>query len=340
MGWTGVDLFFVLSGFLISGLLFKEYLRFGDIRPKRFLVRRGFKIYPVYFIFYIPYLVLIIADGRFAMFPFLADMIFMQNYVNGIGYAYPASWSLSVEEHFYIGFSLLLWWALVRRRINLTKDKDGQNGNKIFEISVLSVLLFCLLLRIFHNIVFPQQTSRNFTMTHLRTDSLMAGVLIGYLYHFRTEWLTRIWHSYKPILLIIALAGLAWTPFTEPVISFFALTAGFTLVYISFGIILLYFLLTAGINQQLNKLFSAPVVNMISKIGYCSYSIYIIHSFVITIYLRTVLNRHLYHNRFLDFIIPSVLSVLLGMLITYTVEHYFLRIRDKYYPGRTESVHT
>ena len=48
-GWAGVDLFFVLSGFLVSGLLFSEYKKFGDLKPFRFLVRRGFKIYPMFF---------------------------------------------------------------------------------------------------------------------------------------------------------------------------------------------------------------------------------------------------------------------------------------------------
>jgi peptidoglycan/LPS O-acetylase OafA/YrhL len=50
-GWMGVDLFFVLSGFLISGLLFSEYRKNGSIQFKRFFVRRGFKIYPAFYSF-------------------------------------------------------------------------------------------------------------------------------------------------------------------------------------------------------------------------------------------------------------------------------------------------
>ena len=50
-GWVGVDLFFVLSGFLVSGLLFQEYQRHGKIRVGRFLIRRGFKIYPSFYVF-------------------------------------------------------------------------------------------------------------------------------------------------------------------------------------------------------------------------------------------------------------------------------------------------
>src|SRR4029077_18685201 len=108
IGWIGVDLFFVLSGFLVSGLLFKEYLKFGDIRPKLFLIRRGFKIYPLYYLFYIPYLVLIVREQGWSSVDvrgFLSDMTFTQNFINGWGWAYGASWSLAVEEHFYFGLS-------------------------------------------------------------------------------------------------------------------------------------------------------------------------------------------------------------------------------------------
>ena len=51
VGWIGVDLFFVLSGFLISGLLFSEYQRRGSIDFKRFFIRRGLKIYPAFYVF-------------------------------------------------------------------------------------------------------------------------------------------------------------------------------------------------------------------------------------------------------------------------------------------------
>src|SRR5437667_23212 len=48
-GWAGVDLFFVLSGFLISGLLFREHQQYRRIDFKQFLVRRGLKVYPSFY---------------------------------------------------------------------------------------------------------------------------------------------------------------------------------------------------------------------------------------------------------------------------------------------------
>src|SRR6185503_20062984 len=75
-GWIGVDLFFVLSGFLVSGLLFKEYIKFGNIRVGLFLIRRGFKIYPIYYIFYLPYLYLILKTSQLDIVAFISDMTF------------------------------------------------------------------------------------------------------------------------------------------------------------------------------------------------------------------------------------------------------------------------
>src|SRR5689334_22927959 len=49
IGWAGVDLFFVLSGFLVSGLLFAEYQKKQNVDVRRFVIRRGFKIWPPYF---------------------------------------------------------------------------------------------------------------------------------------------------------------------------------------------------------------------------------------------------------------------------------------------------
>src|SRR5687767_11658986 len=51
IGWLGVDLFFVLSGFLIGGLLVSELTKHGRIHIPLFLIRRGLKIYPPYFVF-------------------------------------------------------------------------------------------------------------------------------------------------------------------------------------------------------------------------------------------------------------------------------------------------
>jgi peptidoglycan/LPS O-acetylase OafA/YrhL len=331
-GWIGVDLFFVLSGFLVSGLLFKEYIKFGNINPKLFLIRRGFKIYPIYFLFYVLYLIPIIIRQDFDFTGFLGDMTFTQNYISGWGYAYPASWSLAVEEHFYFLFAFCLWMGL-RFNKNLLQADTGPQSilNKRFEWTVIALLISVLILRLFSNIYFPEETIRNFTMTHLRIDSLLFGVLISYLFYFKRDDLEKIFVKHSSLLYVVCFAGLIWTPFIDPVPSFFVKTIGFSILYMSFGILLIVFLLKRNINVLLNDIFTSRVVNLVCKIGYCSYSIYIIHTIIIE------MCYYLYEdnfNHYVHFMVASVLSVIAGMLMTYMVEKHFLKLRDKYFPSR------
>ncbi|MBO9698928.1 MAG: acyltransferase [Sporocytophaga sp.] len=332
MGWIGVDLFFVLSGFLVSGLLFKEYLKHGTVNPARFLIRRGFKIYPIYYLFYIVYLIPIIFNGELNISGMLFDLTFVQNYFWKWGYAYGPSWSLAVEEHFYIGFSLFLW-AYIKLNSQEFKKQDNNSGVGIFGLLLLLIVVLCFSLRLYANIQHPDQSVQIFTRTHFRIDSLLAGVFVSYLYYFKFEYLSKIFSAYKYRLLSIALAGLCWTPFVNAVPSLFAKTIGFTLLYISFSIILVYFLLTEGINHKLNSVLSASVVDGICKIGFSSFSIYVIHTFINTHISELLLNYKL-DNQYVIFFTTSILSISIGMLMTLSIEKRFLQVRDKLYPSR------
>lgn len=100
IGWAGVDLFFVLSGFLIGGLIFREIDQTGEFNARRFLIRRAFKIWPVLYL----YVVLLVLTGRYSPIEIVPQTLFhLQNY-----WVTPAShlWSLAVEEHFYVFFAI------------------------------------------------------------------------------------------------------------------------------------------------------------------------------------------------------------------------------------------
>src|ERR1700756_2291394 len=91
-GWAGVDLFFVLSGFLIGGLLFSEFKHEHGFSPSRFLIRRAFKIWPVLYTFLL--LQLILNQHPWESY-FFQCLFHIQNYL-----VTPLShlWSLAVEE--------------------------------------------------------------------------------------------------------------------------------------------------------------------------------------------------------------------------------------------------
>ena len=337
MGWIGVDLFFVLSGFLVSGLLFREHIKYGKIQPGRFLIRRGFKIYPIYYLFYFVYLIPLLMSGHYDLNKIISELTFTQNYYTGFGYANPPSWSLAIEEHFYFGLSFFLWKYFKNSTVNQESNSDSVK-QKVFENRLIAILFFILFLRLASNFFFPSYVAFNFTMTHLRIDSLLFGVLISYLFHFNKNKLLAIFNRNKIKLLIICVAGLIWTPFIDSIPSFFAKTFGFTMLYLSFGIILTYVLITEDINEKLNKYFNTKVVAVVSRIGYCSYSIYIIHSFV-NIQIENLLKSYeITSHSFVIFVFTSVLSVLLGFFMTFSIEKYFLKIRDTYFPSREKYI--
>src|SRR5579871_5786119 len=114
VGWMGVDLFFVLSGFLVSGLVINEFNEQGSFQPIRFLIRRGFKIYPSYYIlilvsfFIIPHNTFDANTARFICYL----LVFLQNYHLDLlntftNVLFVHTWSLAVEEHFYFGLTLV-----------------------------------------------------------------------------------------------------------------------------------------------------------------------------------------------------------------------------------------
>ena len=331
MGWIGVDLFFVLSGFLVSGLLYKEFFKHGSISPIRFLIRRGFKIYPLYYLSYCIYLIPLIYLNKLEPWKVFYDLIYIQNYMTGWGYAYSASWSLAVEEHFYIGLVIFLWLG-IKKYFVMVRDENKKVLIENFEYYIIFSLVLCLIMRFGHNLYFPDQFAKNFTMTHLRIDSLLFGVLISYYYYFKNYKIDFFFKNNAHRLFIIFIIGLSWTPFIEPLHSFFAKTIGFTLVYLSFGCLLTIFLFCKNINSILNSIFSTLIVDSISKIGYCSYSIYLIHSIVNDLEQGFVKDFFSY-NSFVTFLLTTILSIGLGIMMTYKIEKYILLIRNKNFPS-------
>jgi peptidoglycan/LPS O-acetylase OafA/YrhL len=325
MGWIGVDLFFVLSGFLVSGLLFQEYQKFGSVSPGLFLIRRGFKIYPLYYLTYAAYLLPKLYYHKFDGQKVLYDCLFVQNYFLGWGYAYPASWSLAVEEHFYVVLAMIFGLLV---QYFPTQFKHALKGSG-FVVGIVFVLVSILLIRWISNVYLLNQNVYHITATHLRLDSLLFGVLIAYGYHYRRSTWTVFILKHQKKLLLLSLCLLSFTPF-HIVSSFFIRTIGFSLVYLAFGLLLLCVLFDERMDQKLNRWFSPLIVKFIARIGFNSYAIYLIHSLVI--YAVTYLQIP---NRVVVFALVFSLSVAVGVLFTRYVESYFLAIRDAYFPKRT-----
>ena len=109
-GGVGVNLFFVLSGFLITGILVNS--RSNPDYYRRFYTRRALRILPAFY----ATLLLLMLGGWIGWRFFLASILFLANSANLVGVAiqYGPLWSLAVEEHFYMFWPLDLFADLHR----------------------------------------------------------------------------------------------------------------------------------------------------------------------------------------------------------------------------------
>jgi peptidoglycan/LPS O-acetylase OafA/YrhL len=308
-GWIGVDLFFVLSGFLVSGLLFQDYQHSGRIRAGRFLLRRGMKIYPA---FWVLILVSALTFGRLATpGAYLRELAFVQNYVPAI---WAHTWSLAVEEHFYLLLCLTFVYLSRRRASDPFAGLIPGIGGLCVAVLIArtwTVLALWPHLRV-HDYLLP---------THLRLDALACGVGLAYLYHVHRSALIDWAQPRRGQLLAMGLA-LVWPPFLWPPMTHWLIpSVGLTAIYLGCAAILLAFLTWPEPTHPIWRGFAA--------VGARSYSIYLWHP-AVNLVLSDVLREHPLAYQ----IGYPVAAIGIGTLMAHLVEDPILRLRDRYWPGR------
>jgi peptidoglycan/LPS O-acetylase OafA/YrhL len=108
VGWVGVDLFFVLSGYLIANQLFEGMARGQKVSLKRFYARRALRTLPVFWVVLAAYFLWPSVMGGKTPPPLWQFLSFTQNYQLQPGTAFSHAWSLCIEEQFYLVFPLVL----------------------------------------------------------------------------------------------------------------------------------------------------------------------------------------------------------------------------------------
>ena len=115
----GVNIFFVISGFLITTLLLDEKQASRSISLRRFYVRRAFRIFPVFYLYVLTILLLnFVLDWNISPVLFVKTSLYLNNFsFLGLTWVLIHSWSLSVEEQYYLMWPLVVKWTSTGRQL-------------------------------------------------------------------------------------------------------------------------------------------------------------------------------------------------------------------------------
>lgn len=263
-GWSGVDLFFVLSGYLITGRLIQTKGTPGFFLG--FYRNRALRILPLYFLMLIAFFTILhlfiknnlssfaIYTGHWPSF-----FIFTENWTF-IRFGFPRDlsllplWSIAVEEQFY------LFWPLIILLI-----PSGKSRIWIFSAAIfLTLLSRSLCYRITAS---PYQCYYN---TFFRLDGMLAGSLLYQLHYSRINIPLRLFKWITAVLLIALIAGSYLSKSVSPY-SFFNATAGYTLIALFFTCLLH---MAVQSEWQISRFLKMGFLRYLGKI---SYALYLVH---------------------------------------------------------------
>jgi peptidoglycan/LPS O-acetylase OafA/YrhL len=204
-GWIGVDLFFVLSGYLIGGQLLAPLTRGQSINLKTFFARRGLRIMPAYFVILAIYIFFPTWREYPEMYPWWKFLLSIQNIGLHGGTAFSHAWSLAVEDQFYLTLPFIL--LLVNR------------WPRAAIIVPCAIFVLGILLRTFlayqhpaqiSGVVFRDYQAWIYYPTWTRLDPLVFGVALAAIEKFRPEWWRRLMDTaiwlWLPALALIVFA--------------------------------------------------------------------------------------------------------------------------------------
>lgn len=318
-GWIGVDLFFILSGFFIGGQLWKEIRRTGQICVGRFILRRGFRIWPLYFFtFLVVFLYFLCAGYGLTTRQFgWTDVVFLTNYVNhGI---VMGSWSLCTEEQFYIVVPVALY--LLAGRIHHLRDCRKWLWAALLTVPVLRGVLWVAETGHFF-VHSPAAFATLYYPSITHCDGLIMGLLIANYWaasdkpgsRFASPWLLAAYSLGIAAVLYAAQGG---------VFGFFALA-------LLFGS-----LAWLGLQREL-KVFNGKIFYWISRL---SFGMYLNHEYMCPVVARWIgaLSHHapfLLANPIVGNLAAVALVVVMSGAVSFVtfclLEHPFLQMRKVY----------
>ncbi|MDG5493044.1 acyltransferase [Psychroserpens sp. SPM9] len=274
-GVLGVEIFFVLSGFLIGRLIYRLFQNddFSFKSISYFWVRRWFRTLPNYYLILLVNVILALFLGTVMPDHLWRYAFFMQNFSWEMPLFFGESWSLPIEEFAYIIGPLLLYF------LGFLKLKV--NKSKLFFGVTLIIVIFFFVTKVFYNNSHPE-TNMIFwnvnlkAVTIYRIDAIYYGVLAAYVSIIRVSF----WKRYRYLFLILGGLMFLGLNFVVPMKQIFIESHPFfwNVLYLPINSIAIAFTL-----PFLSQLKSAPkwILMPVTLISLISYSMYLIHYSVV-----------------------------------------------------------
>lgn len=309
-GLFGVDMFFALSGFLITVLLMEEWNQTGKIQLKNFYIRRILRLYPAVVVMLIVFC--LVASREYI----ISTLFYFTNWVKAL-HLQPDSlyldhtWSLSIEEQYYVLWPVTLI-ALLRTKLS----------NKTIALIPLFLGLASALARgIFWN------STQDWFRVYMGTDLHADGLLIGSAFGLMTVYgLLPDLSKHKPVVSLITLITFllaAWLLIEKQV------TQSFIPLFGNLGVSLITLVIISRLvnypSPTVIKIFSFPPL---VKIGMISYGLYLWHAPVGAI----IDNANFDLDPFLLMVGKVLVTVLAACVSYWVVEKPFLRLKDRFIP--------
>ena len=308
LGWTGVDLFFVLSGFLITGILLDTKTKPGFY--KNFVTRRTLRIFPLYYLTLAVFFIVIAKNGEY---PYLSkNQIYFWTYTQNLLFSFEGwppnyilnhFWSLAIEEQFYLLWPFLVWFL---------------SSKNLVKVSFLGILVSILIRNIEPGAPF------SYMFTFARFDTLLIGGLIAISIREYRHILERV----TPIILLTSTIGILVVLALAKSVSINApitVRIGYTLIAVFFGAILTASFDNGRIGSLLRIVLESSLLRILGKY---SYGIYVYHWIIYNLYYDKLLLAT--GNPWISTAIFLILTFSIAVLSYHLWEANFIKLK-KYF---------